>query len=174
MFVRPEQIIMKFGIEPGMTVADFGVGSGFYSLEAGKLVGERGHVYALDIQKDLLERVKAKAVEEGLKNVEIIWANLDKEEGSKLADGAIDLVIISNLLFQMDNKVILAKESFRVLKNGGRVAVIDWSASFGGLGPRPEDIFKKEECQRIFMEAGFKLEDEFEAGENHYGLLFKK
>lgn len=175
MFARPEEIVKKyFDLQPGMIVADFGAGSGHYTLAAAKIAGDSGKVYAIDVQKDLLERIKSHSEEEGLKNVEIIWADLDKPDGSGLSEESVDFVIISNLLFQVEDKNAAAKEAFRVLKKGGRAAVIDWSDSFGGTGPHSEKVFSKQECEKIFLETRFVLDDEFEAGEHHYGFIFKK
>jgi len=174
-FIKPEEIVRKnFGIQPGMAVADFGAGSGHYTFAVAENFGDSGVVYAIDVQKDLLEKIKSRAEEDGLKGVEIIWADLDKEEGSRLAGDSLDFAIISNLLFQSENKPAVAKEVWRTLKSGGRAGVVDWSESFGGLGPKPEDIFSKQECEKLFLETGFILEKEFEAGEHHYGLIFKK
>ncbi len=174
-FVRPEEIVKKyFGLRAGDVAADFGAGSGHYVFPVAKIVRDSGVVYAVDIQKDLLEKIKSRAHEEGLKNVEIVWSDLDKPEGSRLAEGSADLIIISNLLFQVENKEEVVKEAFRALKKGGRAAVIDWSDSFGGLGPRKEDVMDKEECKKLFLENGFVLNDEFDAGAHHYGFIFKK
>ncbi len=174
-FVKPEEIVKKyFEILPGMAVADFGAGSGYYTFAAAELVKDSGVVYAVDIQKDLLEKIKNRAEEDGLKNVEIVWADLDKPEGSRLAENSIDFAIISNLLFQAEDKEAIVKEAFRVLKSGGRAVVIDWSEAFGGLGPKQEDLLAKQRCEKMFLESGFVLEKEFEAGEHHYGVIFKK
>ncbi|MCX6731508.1 MAG: methyltransferase domain-containing protein [Candidatus Parcubacteria bacterium] len=183
MFVRPEEVIKEFDLEPGMTVADFGCGSGHYTVAAAKRVGEKGRVYALDIQKDLLQAVKSAAEFNNLKNIEITWADLDLPQGSRLADKSVDFAIISNILFQAEKREQIAKEALRILKDGGRVAVIEWAAEgeprqgrekIGKTGPAPEKRVAKEEAGKIFLEQGFKLEKEFQPGDNHYGLIFKK
>lgn len=174
MFVRPEEVIKNFGLEPGMTMADFGCGSGHYTLAAAKIVGDHGKIFAIDVQKDLLESVKSGARLNNLNNIEFVWADLEIPKGSRLAPESVDLVIISNILFQAEDQMAVAKEAFRILKNKGRAAVIEWSESFGNLGPRPEDVVKKDEAKKIFMEQGFVLDKEFEPGEHHYGLIFVK
>ena len=81
---------------------------------------------------------------------------------------------LPNILFQINDKDALAREIFRTLKNGGRVAVIDWDASFGGAGPAPKAVAPKTEAERIFIQERFLEEREFPAGDNHYGIIFKK
>ena len=181
MFIKPEEIIKNFEVRPGMTAADFGSGSGHYVLAIAKKMnnsglpaGKAGVVYAIDIQKNLLETIKSEAVKQHLSNVDIIWADIEGKEGTKLANGILDLAIASNILFQIGDKEALAKEIKRTLKSGGRVAVIDWSASFGGAGPAPKAVVAKNEAERIFIQEGFLEEREFPTGDNHYGIIFKK
>ncbi len=174
MFVRPDEVVKSFGLEHGMIVADFGSGSGHYVFAVSKLIGDKGIVYAIDIQKDLLQATKNTAEMGGLKNVEIIWADLDEEKGSHLADNLVDFIIISNILFQAEKKEQIVKEAFRILKSGGRTAVIEWEKKEGLAGPAMEQRISKDNSQGIFLSQGFKLEKEFQPGDNHYGLIFKK
>lgn len=174
MFTNPEKNLDQFSLQKGMRVADFGAGSGFYVLTAAKLVGDKGKVYAVDIQKDLLVKLKKDAATKKILNIEIIWGDLEKEGGAKLKDGSVDRVIISNLLFQIGGKENLAKEAMRILKPGGKALTIDWTESFGNLGPRAEDIFGKEAARTLFESAGFSLERTIDAGAHHYGLIFSK
>ena len=178
MFVKPEEVLKNIGIERGTIMADFGAGSGHYVFAAAKMAGEDGRGYAIDIQKDLLGRIKSSAEEGHLENLEIIWANLENQKGSRLADRSLDIVIISNLLFQVETErrkdVIL--EAKRVLKPGGVVAVIDWENDSGtgqALGPSAIQRVGRDEMRVMCLQAGLKFEREFEAGDNHYGLLFK-
>ncbi len=173
-FVNPEQIIKSFEIEPGMAAADFGAGSGHYVFLLARLVRDSGVVYAVDVQKELLDKIRNRAKEEGAENIETVWADLEKPDGSRLAENSLDFIIMSNLLFQLEDKEAAVKEAFRVLKSGGKAAVIDWSESFGGLGPRNEDLLDRRECEKMFLESGFILDKEFAAGDNHYGFLFRK
>lgn len=174
MFVRPNEIVHSIGMEPGMVIADFGAGSGHYSIASASAVGSTGKVYAIDIQKDLLGTIKSNAEVNNLSNVNLIWADLEMEKGSRLANDLVDIVMISNILFQVDNKESVAKEAFRILKEGGKAAVIEWDKKVSKIGPPLEKRVKKEDCLKIFKDIGFKKEKEFKTGENHYGLLFSK
>ena len=172
-FSDPKTIIKHFQLYEGMTVADFGTGSGAYALALARAVGREGRVYAIDIQKELLARLAREADTLGLRNiVEIIWSNLEEANGTKLADASVDFIVIANLLFQTSAKYTLVCEARRILRAGGQIALIDWSGSFGGLGPRPEEVLSPEEAKRIFLEAGFTFAKDFPAGDHHYGLMF--
>lgn len=173
MFIAPEKSIRAMGIEPGMVVVDFGAGSGFYTMEAAKRVGNVGKVYALDIQRELLKTIKTKAELAGHNNVEIVWADLEKPEGSKLAKDFAHRVIISNILFQIGDKKAVATEAFRVLQSEGEVIVIEWSES-SKLGPSEEHRLNRDECRELFESVGFEFKKDFDAGTSHYGLILLK
>ncbi|HCI04447.1 TPA: hypothetical protein DEW47_00490 [Patescibacteria group bacterium] len=174
MFLRPTEIVEKFKLSSGMVVADFGSGSGHYALAAAKELRGTGTVYAIDVQKDLLAAIKTEAESKHLNNLEIIWGDVENDKGSRLADESVDFVIISNLLFQAQDKAAIARETKRVLKIGGMAAIIDWSDSFGGTGPTPNMVVPKSKAEEIFITEDFKLEKEFDAGTHHYGMIFKK
>ncbi len=161
-------------IEPGMIVADFGAGSGAYVLAIAERLAHAGHVYAIDVQQELLRRIKNESHKRGYKNVEIVWTDLERPYGSKIADNHVDRVLISNLLFQLEDKDVLMSEAYRILKPEGLLAIVDWSESFGGMGPHKNDVVKKEGAMHHAGKAGFELLHDFEAGAHHYGLIYKK
>ncbi len=174
MFSDPEKNIEQFNIGKGSLVADFGTGSGSYALALSKAVGESGKVYAIDVQKDLLDKLKKHIQEMHLLNIENIWTDLDNLGGTKLREGYLDAIIASNIFFQLEQKDYAAMEIKRILKRGGRVLVIDWSESFGGMGPEPQAVFSGQKAKELFEKHGFEYERDINAGTHHYGLVFRK
>lgn len=174
MFSDPENNIKQLALAPGMFVADFGSGSGFYSLAAARAVMPGGKVFAIDIQKSLLEKLKNGAKQDQLNNIDIVWGDLEHLGGTKLREGLVDAVIIANIFFQIENKKNLCLEAKRVLKPNGRVLVVDWSDSFSGLGPQEKDVISKMKMTLLFQDQGFVLDREISAGAEHYGLIFRK
>jgi len=172
-FAHPKRNVAALGVSPGMSVADFGSGSGIYVLHIAEALLNSGRVFAIDVQLDLLKRVKNEANRRGFKNVDVIWTDLEHPGSSKLADRTLDLVLISNLLFQLENKAAVLTEAGRVLKPAGRLAIIDWAESFGGLGPVKSDVVSREKALELAKENGFELLREFPAGAHHYGLIFR-
>lgn len=172
-FIDPQKNIEQFGLEKGMMVADLGVGSGFYTISASKKVGEDGRVYAIDVQKNLLEKLQKQAETERIFNIEYIWGDVEKLGGTRLADSSVDAIILSNILFQIENKELLASEIKRILRPNGRVLVVDWSDSFNNMGPTKEMVFNEQQAEDFFINKGFVVVKKIEAGENHYGIIFR-
>lgn len=174
MFSDPEKNVPFFGLREGARVADFGAGSGAYSLAMAKRVGTTGMVYAVEVQQSLLERITSEARSAKVGNLKVVWGDVDKLGGSKLADQSVDLVLLANILFQSDAKYTMLLEAKRILRPGGKVVVIDWLGSFGNLGPTPERVVTAGEAKPILEQAGLKYLSEFPAGAHHYGLIFVK
>lgn len=173
-FLDPKRMVALFELKPGDHVADFGAGHGYFTIAMAHAVGGDGKVYAIDIQKPVLEIIRARARVEHLLNIEYIWADLDQYGGSKIKERFLDFVIIANVLFQAEQKHILAQEAFRVLRSGGRIATIEWDTTAAPMGPPLESRIPRGQALRIFNEAGFTSDREFAAGAHHYGILFKK
>lgn len=173
-FLHPERIIARFSLKLGARTADFGAGSGFFTIPLARAVGSEGRVYAIDIQKHSLDVIKAKARLEHLLNIEYVWGDLETAGGSKIKDASVDFVIISNILFQAEKRQEVLREAFRVLAKGGRCAVIEWDESKFSFGPPMDLRVPKRAAQASAEAVGFEQEKEFEAGTHHYGLLFRK
>ena len=174
MFSNPEKNIAQFGLREGMKVADIGSGTGHYALSASPRVGLSGVVYAVELQKGLVKKLESEIQDLGLKNVTCIWGDSEAKNGTKLADQSMDAVILSNILFQVDDKLGLINEVKRILKDDGRVLLVDWSESFGGMGPSPKDVIKEKKARDLFRERGFKVVENISAGEHHYGIIFRQ
>lgn len=173
-FAHPHRNVEALGIAPGMLVADFGSGGGHYVHAIAEALGGDGQVFAIDVQQDLLRRIHNEAVRKHHKNVHIIWGDLERPGASKLAEGTIDLVLVSNLLFQVEDKQAVVREAFRILKPRGRVALIDWSGSHGGMGPQKADVVTREDGLGLLARAGFLEARDFPAGAHHWGVLAVK
>jgi ubiquinone/menaquinone biosynthesis C-methylase UbiE len=169
MFSDPAVNLSKLGITDGMKVVDLGAGSGFYTIASARMVGSSGRVYAVDVQKDLLDRIRTNGVAEGLRNIEVVWGNAEKIGGTKLREAVADRVVASNILFQIEKPDDFALEIKRLLKPGGKVMIIDWS-EVSSIGPKT--VFPSFKAQTLFEKSGFKLDQSFGAGDHHYGLVF--
>lgn len=177
-FLHPERIVGYLGLAKGDYVADFGSGHGYFTIPMARIVGGDGKVYALDIQKATLDVIRAKAKLENLLNIELVWADLEELDGSHIKSEHVDFVVIANILFQAENKEAVLREAYRILRKGGRAAVIEWEPYAGRsaemFGPPLNLRIPKREAENLARKVGFESDREFEAGSHHYGLLFRK
>lgn len=173
-FGEPRTIVSHFHLHEGDVIADFGAGSGHYMKPLANAVGKSGSVYLCEIQKNLVEALGNKKREERIANAHPLWCDMEAQNGIKLKDGALDAGLVSNVLFQFVNKQEGLREIARTIHTGGKLFVIDWSDSFGNLGPRPQDVVTESQAQKLVLEAGFTYDHSFPAGDHHYGLVFRK
>ena len=173
-FTNPEKNVTELGVHDGMLVADLGAGTGAYIEPLARRVGEAGRVYAVEVQKEFLTNIKDLATRYGLKNVEVIWGDIEVLGGTKIKDASIDAVILSNTLFLAEDKTGLAREIKRILKPGGKILIVDWKESFNSLGPTQDAVVSQSTAQGIFEHEGFSLAKTFDAGEHHYGFVMVK
>jgi ubiquinone/menaquinone biosynthesis C-methylase UbiE len=171
-FANPKENVLQLGLKEGMKVGDLGAGSGHYAVAAAAVVGSSGYVYAVDIQEDILKRVRDLAEEHHHRNVATIWGDFEKLGGTTLRDHTLDAVILSNTLFQLERKDAALAEIKRILKPGGRVLVIDWAGAYGGMGPAPHHVVSEHAAEELFIGNGFHKTKAFRAGPHHYSIIF--
>jgi ubiquinone/menaquinone biosynthesis C-methylase UbiE len=171
MFSNPSKNIAQLRLSHGMNVADFGSGIGAYALEASSVIGT-GVVYAIDVQKDLLAHLESEAKKRKITNIKTIWGDIESLGGTKIADDSIDVCILSNVLFQVEDKDTCIKEMKRILKPGGRILLIDWSDSHKGMGPAPDAVLSEGEAYALFERHKLKPVEEISVGDHHYGIIF--
>jgi ubiquinone/menaquinone biosynthesis C-methylase UbiE len=109
------------GVQPGMTVLDFGCGPGRYTLPAARMVGSKGTIYAVDVHPLALKAVEKKAKKEGLNNVQLIHSDC----ATGLASQSVDVVLLYDALHDVADKEAVLTELYRVLKPIGRISYKD-------------------------------------------------
>lgn len=154
-----------------MIAADFGSGSGGWAIPLARKL-ENGSVYAIDILQEPLSALSSKMALEKISNIRTIRSNVENKNGSTLSGSSVDLVLMTNLLFQTGKKKEIFQEAKRILKIGGKVLVVEWKED-SPQGPIEDRVFEKE-VKKIAEGLGFGLEKQFEAGSYHYGMIFKR
>ena len=173
-FLDPENIIAQLNLLPGSSVADFGCGSGYFSVPLAEAIGSEGIMHALDILPSALESVASKAKIAEISNIVTKRANLENEKGSGLNDESQDLVVLKDMLFQNSKKEVIIKEAFRVLKQGGRLLVVEWNNREKAIGPDAKLRIAKADAAKMVEKQGFKNIADISAGEFHYAFVAQK
>ena len=150
-------------LKEGETVLDLGSGGGFDCFLAAKSVGESGRVIGVDMTADMVSKARKNAEKLGAKNVEF---RLGEIEHLPVADASVD-VIISNCVINLSpEKMDVFQETWRVLKPGGRLAILDVVALQTLPAEIKNDISlisgcvggceKIEDIEKALQEAGFQ------------------
>jgi arsenite methyltransferase len=120
---KPDEIISALALKAGMRVADLGAGGGYFTLRFARAVGREGKVYAVDINAELLEIIKASVSRAGLRNVVFIHA---REDDSLLPEKSVDLIFVRNVFHHLPDQEKYFRNMKPKLKTGGRVAIIEY------------------------------------------------
>lgn len=171
-FSDPRENVLQMGLREGMKVGDFGAGSGHYARAAAAVVGRSGRVYAIDVQEDVLKHLMLNTHEQHQRTIEALWGDIEKPGGTHLRDQSLDAAILANTFFQVNDRGGLLREMKRVLKPEGKLLVVDWAGSYGGMGPTPERVVAEHAAESFFIEGGFHKMKSFRAGPHHYGIVF--
>ncbi len=166
MFSNPDKNIASLLLQEGMSVADFGAGNGYTTRAISKRVGHTGRVYAIEVQKELVLKLESELKEREIGNVSVIWGDIEKKGGTKIADRSLDAVVMSNVFFQAEDKLGLIDEAKRVLKRGGRVLLIDWENGVPG-------VVTPKKAEELFTLRGFTFVEKVAESSHHYGIIFK-
>ena len=168
-FLNPDQIIKSIPLKSNMNACDLGCGSGGWVIPLARILKE-GTVYAVDILEEALSALNSKTSSQGIINIKTIKG--DVEGNLNLKEDYFDLVLMTNLLFQVDNKLAVLELAKRLIKNDGMIMVVDWKKD-APMGSK-EGRISLSETKEIGEKIGLKVEKEFLAGGFHWGVIFKK
>jgi ubiquinone/menaquinone biosynthesis C-methylase UbiE len=119
LFRNADRILQDAGLEQGMRVLEVGCGPGFFTLPAARLVGEGGHVCAIDLNPHAVEHVKRKVARSGVRNAEVLRRDAASTD---LPDGSFDLAFLFGLRRAVGGLDAVLRETHRVLRPQGSLA----------------------------------------------------
>lgn len=167
-----EKIMERLHLKTGDIVADIGAGSGYFTTSLASRVGEKGMVFAEDIQIEMINYITKKVEALELKNVRVIFG---KVEDPSLLDNFFDLVFLANTYHELEKPILLLENIRKDLRYYGRLAIIDWDPAMkSSFGPPVEEKITEATVIKELERAGFELIEEHNFMPYHYFLVFKK
>lgn len=157
---------------PGMHTADLGCGrTGHILFPLAKVLGDTGILYAVDVQKDILESIRKRAADTGFHTIHTIWSNLEVVGATAIPAASLDAVFITNVLSQTDNRHGIIDEARRLLKKKARLIILDWKESDCSFAPEAYRCVDFTDIEGWATMHGFVLQERFDMGPYHHGLV---
>ena len=167
--LRPRETLERIGLQENDVLSDIGAGSGVFTIPAAKMI--RNTVLALEIQEELLALIAEKAQSEGLRNIELIKVS---DNNLPVRDNSVDIVLLVTVLHEITEPAVFLEEVKRLLKNRGKLAVIEFHKRQTPMGPPLAQRLSREEVKELLSQRGFVVQEDFDFGDNFYCLVFLK
>ncbi len=162
----PEEILKSCGLREGMTMADIGCGSGYFTIPASKIVGQSGKVFAVDVQKEMLEKLRQNNLPE---NVIPILAENDYK--FPIDDKISDFTFLAFVTHENEDVEKFLKEVKRITKDSGKIVILEWKKQYEEAGPPYDERIAQDELLKILERAGFRVVESGELNNSHYKVI---
>lgn len=167
----PDSALAAIGIKPGMTVADVGAGSGYFTVRLSRLVGPEGKVYAQDIQPEMLRLLRRRLEKANFTNIATV---LGSESDPKLPENSLDLILMVDVYHEFAQPQIMLRKLRQSLKDDGRMVLLEYRKEDPWVPIRPEHKMSVAEAKLEVEDEGFLLERVGKELPRQHILIFKK
>lgn len=158
-------------LQKGQTVCDLGCGNGFYTLEIAKQVGPKGSVYAVDIQREMLQMLMERSNQIGFRNIQPV---LGSATDPNLPAGEIDLVLCVDVYHEFSYPAEMLAAIRKSLSEDGLVVLAEFRAEDPAVPIKPLHKMTKAQATKELTACGFELAREFDRLPWQHLLFFKK
>jgi len=165
------RLIEELDVRPGQTVADLGCGNGFYTLKLARQTGPRGKVYAVDIQQELLDMLRRRAREAGIKNIVAVQGTATDP---RLPENSLDLVLLVDVYHEFSHPEAMLRALRKSLKPTGRVALAEFRAEDPEVPIKPLHKMSKRQILKEFTANGFELTGQFDELPWQHLMFFRR
>jgi predicted methyltransferase len=169
---KPDEIIRSMGLKNGDVVADLGAGTGYFTHRLAKAVAPSGRVYAVDIQPEMLSRLKTSMEKAGVRNVVVV---LGETDDPKLPPASLDWVLLVDVYHELQQPKATLARMRAALKPAGRVAVVEHRLEgLTALHVKEEHRMSTKQVLAEWEPAGFRLVKLHEFLPTQHFFVFEK
>jgi ubiquinone/menaquinone biosynthesis C-methylase UbiE len=168
-YQKPHEVVMSLDIKEGESIADIGAGSGYFAFRFAHHVGEKGKVYAVDINPDMILHMNRRIRDLQVKNVVTV---LSAPDDPLLPDNSIDRFFICETWHHISAQTQYLALMKKMLKSKGQVIMIDFQKKTLPIGPPEEMKVAREDVIKQMEANGFRLAKENTFLPYHYFLIF--
>ena len=152
----PQRLIEAIQLQPGMAIADIGAGTGFFAAPMAEFTGSSGVVYAVDVEKKMLARLREK-IELCIAPPNIVLVEADAI-GTSLPYAGCDRVLVANVWHEIEDARAALNEFARILRSDGCLAILDWRPdATRPPGPPLDHRVSCEQTCATLVRSGWKL-----------------
>ncbi|MGX9219688.1 class I SAM-dependent methyltransferase [Massilia varians] len=168
---RPELLLRELALAPGMTVADIGAGTGYYTWQLAKQVGPGGRVYAVDVQPEMIRMLDSQMAKRGVRNVVSV---LGSETTVNLPPASVDLAIMVDVYHELAYPAEVLDSIVDALKPGGRVVFVEYRAEDPSVAIKPLHKMSERQVRREATAHGLKWERSITSLPLQHAIVFRK
>jgi cyclopropane fatty-acyl-phospholipid synthase-like methyltransferase len=162
----PERVIAALNLKPGMSVADIGAGTGYFTVRLAKVAGVS--VFAADIEPKMVAYLKNRATTEKLSNVTAVLAGAS----SPNLPQPVDVALVVDTYHHLPNRPAYFRDLRKSLKAGGRVAIVDFRKD-APEGPPEHFRFTPEQIEAEMKEAGYQVDASHDFLPRQHFMIFR-
>ena len=167
----PENALDLMGVQPGMTVADVGAGTGYFSIRLARRVGPTGRVYANDVQPEMLNHIRERSEQLHLNNIETV---LGSEADPKLPQGKLDLILLVDVYHEFSQPQRMLQAMRAALKPDGHLILLEYRKEDPTIPIRVDHKMSIPEVRAELEAEGFKLDKVLDTLPRQHLFIFRK
>jgi ubiquinone/menaquinone biosynthesis C-methylase UbiE len=172
--IDPGTLWAELNLPQGITFLDLGCGQGNYSLAAADLIGPAGMVYAVDLWEEGVASLKERAAREGLANLKALVAGAGRVPIESLSVDVGFMATVLHDLVEAGTAAGALTEVARVIKAGGRLAIVEFDKIDGPPGPPRHIRLAPAEVEALVAPYGFARQETVKLGPYNYLITFVK
>ena len=169
---NPETILKCASATERMTMADLGSGPGFFTIPMAQIAGEKGLVYAVDSDQNMLDSLKENIAKSEVNPKVIKIVNSDVCH-TGIPKESVDFVLFANVLHEVADRKAFFQEVKRISKRTAYIIDVDWKKIKTEHGPPLKSRLSEGEAKQILSESDFTIVKQTDAGPYHYELICK-
>ena len=167
---RTDLLVAAMKLKPTDAVADIGAGSGYFTMRLAPIVAE-GVVYATDIQKEMLDIVMERALEDGAHNVMPILGEIDD---SGLEPNSVDVVLFVDAYHEFSHPWEMMTSIVRALKPGGRVYLVEYRLEDPTVPIKERHKMSEEQARREMEAVGLRFVENADVLPQQHIMVFER
>ena len=168
---KPDEVISIMNIEKGKVVAEIGSGTGYMLPYLSKATGDKGKVFAMDVEQTLIEFMKTRVKKENLKNVKV---ELMPTDSPHLTDKKVSRVLFVNTWHHISDRKAYSKKLYEQTSKDTQIFLVEPEPGTGGPGPRDAHRMSAKALMAELTPAGFQCETPKESLPHQYIVKCKK